>query len=218
MRYLSAFLASTPATSNSGHSYPDQPAKPTEPPSMVCAVSKDSCQEEPTKPAERPRGPAAICLDTYSKEPTKPSELDPTVTDGSFVGSVGGSPQVSISSTPDGDFRSAEALRSFQPSLDSPSPSSWPPRDPRLAKWPLKRRRRWGVRANALEDAGLDWREAEQQAFQELLAEPPQPTTPTAPARSTGGGPAVAGVFNVTIYNGDQLRPGSHHRGSPLVL
>jgi len=54
----------------------------------------------------------------------------------------------------------------------SPTPS-WPPRDSRLAEWLIERRQRWGERANALEDAGLDWREAEQQAFQELLAEPP---------------------------------------------
>lgn len=173
MRYLSAFLASTPATSNSGHSYPEEPAKPTEPPSTACAVSKDCYREQPTKPAERPQGSPAKCLDSYSDQPTKPAELDPTATDGSFVGSVGGSPQVPVGSTPDGDVASAEAFRSFEPALDFPSPSSWPPRDPRLAKWPLKRRRRWGERANALEDAGLDWREAEQQAFQELLADPP---------------------------------------------
>jgi hypothetical protein len=48
---------------------------------------------------------------------------------------------------------------------------SWPPRDPRLANWSVKRREAWGRRANELIDSGLHWRIAERQAFLEL-AEP----------------------------------------------
>jgi TubC N-terminal docking domain len=50
-------------------------------------------------------------------------------------------------------------------------PTAWPPRDPRLAGWPLDKRERWGRRANTLEDEGQDWRDAERQAFAEVLAE-----------------------------------------------
>jgi hypothetical protein len=46
----------------------------------------------------------------------------------------------------------------------------WPPRDPRLTDWPIPWRQAWGERANALEDTGLKWNDAERQAFAELLA------------------------------------------------
>lgn len=39
----------------------------------------------------------------------------------------------------------------------------------RLAKWPDEWRERWGVRANQLEDTGLDWVEAERQAWNETM-------------------------------------------------
>jgi hypothetical protein len=43
-----------------------------------------------------------------------------------------------------------------------------------VARWPIDRRQRWGDRANKLQDAGLDWREAERAAFDELkLAQRP---------------------------------------------
>src|SRR5262249_7883275 len=37
-----------------------------------------------------------------------------------------------------------------------------------LAGWPMEWRERWGRRANALEDQGLGWREAEARAFAEI--------------------------------------------------
>lgn len=41
----------------------------------------------------------------------------------------------------------------------------------RVAKWPDNWRERWGLRANALEDQGLGWRRAEEQAFEEIREE-----------------------------------------------
>lgn len=40
-----------------------------------------------------------------------------------------------------------------------------------LANWPDEWRERWGHRANALEDEGLDWQEAESRAFFEVQEE-----------------------------------------------
>lgn len=40
-----------------------------------------------------------------------------------------------------------------------------------LANWPDEWRERWGYRANALEDEGLGWREAETRAFFEVQEE-----------------------------------------------
>jgi hypothetical protein len=40
-----------------------------------------------------------------------------------------------------------------------------------LANWPDEWRERWGHRANALEDEGLDWQEAESRAFFEIQEE-----------------------------------------------
>jgi hypothetical protein len=37
-----------------------------------------------------------------------------------------------------------------------------------VAEWPVEWRERWGRRANALEDTGLSWRDAEAQAFVEV--------------------------------------------------
>jgi hypothetical protein len=37
-----------------------------------------------------------------------------------------------------------------------------------LADWPVEWREQWGHRANALEDNGLSWRDAETQAFLEV--------------------------------------------------
>jgi hypothetical protein len=41
----------------------------------------------------------------------------------------------------------------------------------KIARWSDDWRERWGLRANALEDAGLPWRDAERQAFDELQRE-----------------------------------------------
>jgi hypothetical protein len=40
-----------------------------------------------------------------------------------------------------------------------------------LANWPDQWRERWGYRANALEDAGLSWQDAEARAFFEVQDE-----------------------------------------------
>jgi hypothetical protein len=37
-----------------------------------------------------------------------------------------------------------------------------------VAEWPVEWRERWGRRANALEEKGLSWRDAEAQAFVEV--------------------------------------------------
>jgi hypothetical protein len=40
-----------------------------------------------------------------------------------------------------------------------------------MAGWPVAWRQQWGERANALEDTGLSWRDAERQAFDEMTAD-----------------------------------------------
>ncbi len=40
-----------------------------------------------------------------------------------------------------------------------------------VAEWPVQWRERWGHRANALEETGLCWRDAETQAFVEVWHE-----------------------------------------------
>ena len=40
-----------------------------------------------------------------------------------------------------------------------------------VAEWPVEWRERWGRRANALEEKGLSWRDAEAQAFVEIWQE-----------------------------------------------
>ena len=40
-----------------------------------------------------------------------------------------------------------------------------------VAEWPIEWRERWGRRANALEESGLSWRDAEAQAFVEVWTE-----------------------------------------------
>ncbi len=40
-----------------------------------------------------------------------------------------------------------------------------------VAEWPVEWRERWGRRANALEESGLSWRDAEAQAFVEVWTE-----------------------------------------------
>lgn len=63
-----------------------------------------------------------------------------------------------------------------------------PPCRMALARWPDEWRERWGRRANALEDAGLAWHEAEARAFVEIwnerraLGQTDPETTPEASA------------------------------------
>jgi hypothetical protein len=53
-----------------------------------------------------------------------------------------------------------------------------------VAEWPVEWRERWGRRANALEEKGLSWRDAEAQAFVEVWSEvrAQQSTHPTTSA------------------------------------
>ena len=52
-----------------------------------------------------------------------------------------------------------------------------------VAEWPVEWRERWGRRANALEEKGLSWRDAEAQAFVEVWSEVrAQQSTQPAPA------------------------------------
>jgi hypothetical protein len=53
-----------------------------------------------------------------------------------------------------------------------------------VAGWPVEWRERWGRRANALEENGLSWRDAEAQAFVEVWTQlrnqvPAEPATST---------------------------------------
>ena len=62
------------------------------------------------------------------------------------------------------------------PTWDEPSEATRPESfsrlfwRPTIARWPIDRRQDWGDRANALQDAGLDWKEAERLAFDEIMA------------------------------------------------
>lgn len=61
-----------------------------------------------------------------------------------------------------------------------------------VADWPVEWRERWGRRANALEECGLAWRDAETQAFVEIWhalrreqpSESPTPVTTAMPAEA----------------------------------
>ncbi|WP_406699149.1 hypothetical protein V5E97_09745 [Singulisphaera sp. Ch08] len=64
---------------------------------------------------------------------------------------------------------SLDATNSESPQQNVPF-HSWPPRPKQLASWPLKKRERWGRRANQLEDEGLGWRTAEHKAYLEVAA------------------------------------------------
>lgn len=75
------------------------------------------------------------------------------------------------------------AVPTRKPSAESPdascglpgaSPADEPPGLPwreTVAGWPTAWRERWGLRANELEAAGLDWRSAERTAFDEMTTE-----------------------------------------------
>ncbi len=39
-----------------------------------------------------------------------------------------------------------------------------------VARWSIERRQAWGDRANALQDAGLGWKDAERTAFEDMMA------------------------------------------------
>jgi hypothetical protein len=51
---------------------------------------------------------------------------------------------------------------------DLPDDEGQSPHRVALARWPIEWRERWGYRANALEDSGMNWRDAEIQAFIEV--------------------------------------------------
>lgn len=65
----------------------------------------------------------------------------------------------------------AGAAASPAPVPSSTRVSGPPPCRMALARWPDEWRERWGLRANALEDAGLPWHEAEARAFVEVWNE-----------------------------------------------
>jgi hypothetical protein len=52
-----------------------------------------------------------------------------------------------------------------------------------IGTWDVPRRDDWARRVNALESAGLGWREAERRAFEEMTADPP-PGPPTLRVRN----------------------------------
>ncbi len=54
-----------------------------------------------------------------------------------------------------------------------------------VADWPVEWRERWGKRANALEETGLSWRDAETQAFVEVWHELRERQSAPAAASST---------------------------------
>jgi hypothetical protein len=57
-----------------------------------------------------------------------------------------------------------------------------------VAEWPIEFREQWGRRANALEESGLSWRDAETQAFVVVwkLVRHRHPAQSTGPALATG--------------------------------
>jgi hypothetical protein len=57
------------------------------------------------------------------------------------------------------------------PEVATPDTPSLLPWRASLAGWPVAWRQQWGERANALETAGLSWRDAERQAFDEMIAD-----------------------------------------------
>lgn len=75
--------------------------------------------------------------------------------------------------------RKASAAPSSPPAPSGPGEQEgFPPLDFKtfpyrtaLANWPDEWRERWGHRANALEEQGLDWQEAEARAFFEIQEE-----------------------------------------------
>ena len=78
-----------------------------------------------------------------------------------------------------------------EPSPPSPDPDPTPLLAPLpwrdvLATWPDPWRKQWGVRANELEDAGHDWREAERLAFDEVSGRPGAPQQSRHVDRSQG--------------------------------
>jgi hypothetical protein len=60
-----------------------------------------------------------------------------------------------------------------------------------VANWPVEWRERWGRRANALEEGGLPWRDAETQAFVEVWnqvrSRAPEPPGEAAAQADTAG-------------------------------
>lgn len=61
-----------------------------------------------------------------------------------------------------------------------------------VADWPVEWRERWGRRANALEEQGLAWRDAETQAFVEIWHALRREQTIESPAQVTTATPAGA--------------------------
>ncbi len=58
-----------------------------------------------------------------------------------------------------------------------------------VAEWPVEWREQWGHRANALEEKGLSWRDAETQAFVEIWHELRREQSPDRQSPSAGANP-----------------------------
>ena len=57
-----------------------------------------------------------------------------------------------------------------------------------VSRWPINRRQAWGDRANALEESGMGWKEAERVAFEQVMANLPPGRLAAAPARPRNPG------------------------------
>lgn len=107
------------------------------------------------------------------------------------------------------------------PEMPAPDPfTPWYPWRAIVATWPVAWRRRWGRRANELEDSGQDWREVERIAFLEVSFSPGAPggTPPleASPAWSDRAARAGAsGGSGGPSPFGRRRRGGPSHLGRP---
>jgi hypothetical protein len=67
------------------------------------------------------------------------------------------------------DEGSSQPVKAGEPSREPCRPHPLPWRAT-VGGWPIERRQRWGDRANAIEDEGHSWHEAERLAFEEMTA------------------------------------------------
>src|SRR5262249_10679421 len=89
------------------------------------------------------------------------------------------------------------------PAGNLPSHWTWPPRPPELGDWPIPWRERWGLLANAYQDTGMAWNEAEARAFAEVLAEREAGVVldETAPMTTNGSAAVAASSFRWACGN-----------------
>jgi hypothetical protein len=82
-------------------------------------------------------------------------------------------------------YLAEQSAATSEPTTSAPRPLPW---RPIVGGWPLSYRQRWGDRANALQDEGLSWHEAERLAFEELGGQ--LDDEPARPFPDPGGVPA----------------------------